>query len=603
MRVRSHIVLGAVGAAFLVVAGAAAVTGGRGVSQQGTFLQSGTGATLQTIEQALRRTVDPRDFGADCNGSTDDSSPLALMAAANSTNGMVMGFSCPIKNAYGTYYPVFGTINHHDYATIGTSEQLTNTGFTGSPATGWTLANFTSANPTITHVAGTVGTASQSFTFAPSNNYLLTVTVTTTAVGNLDFQVGGVSMMDTVVAFPVLGSTAYQFGFLYSSLSSGAQTFSIVTDTAWAGTITSASFILVQQEAEMQYLTMSTGDQVLRNPMGFRFGRFNAGVIAIGDRQTAALGGSAAVWNVAIGARALASNTTGFENTCIGTFACEAQNGSRLVALGYSALKQNTTGIQNTGLGYKTANYVTTGSNNTAVGWSALFQATTGSSNTAVGNQALYDQFTDSYSTGVGHEAGLNNRGGAENTYLGALAGFLNADANVTYAYNFTTSVGAEAKAYGSDGTAVGFQARVGADGAPNTNSTAIGYQAVSAFDSCTSVGASAACSAANEIRLGTTSSYVAAQRYAPISKGDSTGTPGNATINLQMGRSTITNGTGAITITNSLVVAQSLVFAQLATADGTCTFIKSVVPGGGSFVITTNANCTGNVNVSWQVW
>lgn len=82
----------------------------------------------------------------------------------------------------------------------------------------------------------------------------------------------------------------------------------------------------------------------------------------------------------------------------------------------------------------------------------------------------------------------------------------------------------------------------------------------------------------------------------------DSSGTPGAATINKVAGRSAIALGAASVVITNSLVTAASLVFAQLATADATATFIKSVVPGAGSFTITVNATATADTNVNWWV-
>lgn len=83
---------------------------------------------------------------------------------------------------------------------------------------------------------------------------------------------------------------------------------------------------------------------------------------------------------------------------------------------------------------------------------------------------------------------------------------------------------------------------------------------------------------------------------------GDSTGTPGNATLNTQKGRSAIDAGAASVTITNSKVTSSSIVCAVLQTSDGTLTQILRVVPGSGSFVITGNANATSAVNVGWWI-
>lgn len=91
--------------------------------------------------------------------------------------------------------------------------------------------------------------------------------------------------------------------------------------------------------------------------------------------------------------------------------------------------------------------------------------------------------------------------------------------------------------------------------------------------------------------------------RYINTTPGNSTGAPGNATSNTASGRSAIATGTAAATITNSLVSATSIVFVVLQTADGTLTFVKSVVPAAGSFVVTGNANATGNTNFGWFVF
>lgn len=80
----------------------------------------------------------------------------------------------------------------------------------------------------------------------------------------------------------------------------------------------------------------------------------------------------------------------------------------------------------------------------------------------------------------------------------------------------------------------------------------------------------------------------------------DSTGSPGNATCNQGAGRAAIAASAASVTITNSLSKTTSIIHATLQTTDGVCTGIKSLVPSNSSFVITTNAVCTGNTNVAW---
>jgi hypothetical protein len=86
------------------------------------------------------------------------------------------------------------------------------------------------------------------------------------------------------------------------------------------------------------------------------------------------------------------------------------------------------------------------------------------------------------------------------------------------------------------------------------------------------------------------------------IEASDASGTPGNCQIDKMAGRCAIALGAAAVTVTNSNVTAASLVFAQLATADATLLYIKSVVPGAGSFVVTGNATATADTKVNFLV-
>jgi hypothetical protein len=82
----------------------------------------------------------------------------------------------------------------------------------------------------------------------------------------------------------------------------------------------------------------------------------------------------------------------------------------------------------------------------------------------------------------------------------------------------------------------------------------------------------------------------------------DASGTPGNATINKASGKVAIAVGAAAVTVTNSLVTAASIVTATIQTADATLTFLKSVVPGAGTFTVTGNANATAATTVAFTV-
>ena len=135
------------------------------------------------------------------------------------------------------------------------------------------------------------------------------------------------------------------------------------------------------------------------------------------------------------------SNTTGTNNTAVGTFALDASTtASNNTAVGYGSLGANTTGGGNTALGYgalssnTTAYYNgafgfnclisnTTGSDNNAFGTNALASTTTGSNNTAMGRDALNSNTTSSYSTAVGYEAGKAATGNG-NTFIGNGAGY-----------------------------------------------------------------------------------------------------------------------------------------------------------------------------------
>jgi len=87
---------------------------------------------------------------------------------------------------------------------------------------------------------------------------------------------------------------------------------------------------------------------------------------------------------------------------------------------------------------------------------------------------------------------------------------------------------------------------------------------------------------------------------YRTITAG---GTTGNVTINKLSGTVNIAAGAGTagVTVTNSLVTANSIVYAIARTNDATCS-VKSVVPASGSFVLRTTANCTAETSFGFLV-
>lgn len=78
-------------------------------------------------------------------------------------------------------------------------------------------------------------------------------------------------------------------------------------------------------------------------------------------------------------------------------------------------------------------------------------------------------------------------------------------------------------------------------------------------------------------------------------------GTTGNQTINRMSGTVNFSAAATALTVTNSLVTANSIVMAVVRTNDATAT-IKNVVPAAGSFTINLNAAATAETSVGFFV-
>ncbi len=165
---------------------------------------------------------------------------------------------------------------------------------------------------------------------------------------------------------------------------------------------------------------------------------------------TVGRGAGAVSTNTAVGASALAANTSGANNIAVGSQAgLSNTTGSQNTAIGRVSLYTNTTGNNNTSLGYESLNRNTTGSDNIAIGYDTMYFNTTGGSNVGIGREALLNNTTASNNTAVGYQAGYANTTGLANTFLGNKAGLAN-----------TTS---------SDSTIVGYESGYSTTGTANT--------------------------------------------------------------------------------------------------------------------------------------
>jgi trimeric autotransporter adhesin len=154
-----------------------------------------------------------------------------------------------------------------------------------------------------------------------------------------------------------------------------------------------------------------------------------SGMVAIGD---------SALYNyhyvlgdaVAIGYRALFSDTTGHGNIAIGNEALSSNlSGDYNIALGINALTSNLTGDWNIAIGGLTAS--TNASYNTGIGINTLGNNYTGENNTALGFQALFSNDNGNGNTGIGFNAGRFLPSNVNNvTAIGNYSGFTTTPSN-----------------------------------------------------------------------------------------------------------------------------------------------------------------------------
>jgi len=253
---------------------------------------------------------------------------------------------------------------------------------------------------------------------------------------------------------------------------------------------------------------------------------------------TVGRGGGAVATNTAVGASALAANTTGTNNTAFGASALASETGGNsAIAIGYQALlAQNvgtgtagnvaigdraltavTTGFNNIGIGLQAGFALTTGTYNIAIGRSAMQSSTLASTmNIAIGFNALNAAGECSFNVAVGGRALRSNTTGTLNTAIGSASstgtnGTLGSNSSGSY----NTALGAEALALNttaSQNTAVGYQSLYG--NTTGTGNTAMGYQAalgVTTGSAVTAIGYQAA-------KASTTANNIVAVGYNVLS-------------------------------------------------------------------------------------
>ena len=198
-----------------------------------------------------------------------------------------------------------------------------------------------------------------------------------------------------------------------------------------------------------------------------------SGTSASVDGMTVGRGAGEVATNTAVGASALAANTTGLGNTSVGYQALDVSTSSDYhTAVGWNALGANTTGARNTAFGAASLATNSTGGYNVAMGVNAGYAVTTGSYNVAIGYDSLSSNTTASNNTAVGYQAGYSGVTAPRNTSIGYKAGYAN-----TTGYNcfIGTTSGVASTGYGNTFVGADYSNGCGALVTSGNNNTIIG--------------------------------------------------------------------------------------------------------------------------------
>jgi len=311
--------------------------------------------------------------------------------------------------------------------------------------------------------------------FAAGINSSLTTDSTNSTSGSI-ITAGGVGIAKALY----VGTTANVAGAvtLQSTLGvTGVATFSAApiysSLTASSAVATDASKALVS------VTNTGTGNNVLATSPTITTPTLSGDTIAgTINGLTVGKGAGAVSTNTAVGASALAANSTGNNSTAIGYETLKLSTGDANTAIGANALDANTSGSFNSAVGRSALGAATTANNNSAFGYLALLSNTTGASNVSVGAEALYSNTTASNNTAVGYQAGYSQTTPTDsNTYLGMQAGYT----NVTGGRNLYFGYRAGYVATGSGNLFIGYAA--GQSTTTGSNNTFVGSRGTGSGD------------------------------------------------------------------------------------------------------------------------
>jgi hypothetical protein len=159
---------------------------------------------------------------------------------------------------------------------------------------------------------------------------------------------------------------------------------------------------------------------------------------------TVGKGAGAVSTNTAVGASALAANTSGTFSTAVGYEAGKANtNGYSITAVGARAGWVVNGAANFTAVGTDSGRTSTTAASASFFGANSGFSNTTGSYLVAVGDGALYSNTTASNNTAVGYQAGYSATTNGYNTFVGQTAGYSTTGVGNTFIGCTNASVGA----------------------------------------------------------------------------------------------------------------------------------------------------------------